>query len=90
MTDFYHDYPISVLQALLNLSFLMIAHLLMAFVTTFRRGYYRSLLYRISRYVNQRLVRWAMRKVKHLRGRKKKTVATLERLVKVRPTLFAH
>lgn len=52
--------------------------------------YYRSLMYRISRYVNQRLVRWAMRKFKHLRGRKSKTIATLERLVKVRPTLFAH
>jgi len=52
--------------------------------------YYRSLMYRVSRYVNQRLVRWAMRKFKHLRGRKKKTVATLERLVKARPKLFAH
>ncbi|MGS2742302.1 group II intron reverse transcriptase/maturase [Halomonas sp. LS-001] len=52
--------------------------------------YYRSLMYRVARYVNQRLVRWAMRKFKHLRGRKKKTIATLERLVKVRPKLFAH
>jgi|TARA_R110002072_G_scaffold302390_1_gene485019 hypothetical protein len=52
--------------------------------------YYRSLMYQISRYVNQRLVRWAMRKFKHLRGRKVKTIATLERLVKARPTLFAQ
>ena len=67
------------------------------FINPYLRGwwnyygkYYRSLLYRISRYVNQRLVRWAMRKFKHVRGRKMKTVATLERLAKTRPRLFAH
>ncbi|WP_235272432.1 hypothetical protein [Halomonas sp. KO116] len=35
-------------------------------------------MYRVSCYVNQRLVRWAMRKFKHLRGRKTKTIAILE------------
>jgi len=67
------------------------------FINPYLRGwwnyygcYYRSLMYRVSRYVNQRLVRWAMRKYKHLRGRKVKTIATLERLVKARPNLFAH
>jgi RNA-directed DNA polymerase len=52
--------------------------------------YYRSLLYRISRYVNQRLVRWAMRKFKHLRGRKMKAVAAFNHLARARPKLFAH
>lgn len=66
------------------------------FINPYLRGwwnyygrYYRSLMYRISRYVNQRLVRWAMRKYKHLRG-KKNTIAMLERLMKARPKLFAH
>ena len=76
-----------------NLSIMDIAD----FINPYLRGwwnyygcYYRSLMYRVSRYVNQRLVRWAMRKYKHLRGRKVKTIATLERLVKARPNLFAH
>ncbi len=66
------------------------------FINPYLRGwwnyfgrYYRSLMYRVSRYVNQRLVRWAMRKYKHLRG-KKNTIAMLERLMNVRPKLFAH
>lgn len=52
--------------------------------------FYPSLLYRISRYLNQRLVRWAMRKYRHLKGRKMKTIALFERLVLRNPTLFAH
>jgi hypothetical protein len=52
--------------------------------------YYRSLLYRLSRFVNQRLIRWATRKFKHLRGRKMKAVAAFTELAKVRPKLFAH
>jgi RNA-directed DNA polymerase len=52
--------------------------------------YYRSLLYRISRYFNQRLVRWAMRKYRHLHGRKMRAIAVFDRLAKVRPNLFAH
>lgn len=67
------------------------------FVNPYLRGwwnyygsYYRSLLYRVSRYINQRLIRWAMRKYRHLKGRKKKTIATFERLLKAQPRLFAH
>lgn len=52
--------------------------------------YYRSLLYRIARYINHRLIRWAMRKFKHLKGRKMKAVATFNRLTGARPSLFAH
>ena len=48
-----------------------------AFCNPYLRGwwnyygrYYRSLMYRLSRYFNHRLVRWAMRKYRHLRERK--------------------
>jgi len=34
MTDLYHGYPVFIWQALLNLSSLVIAGLLIAFVTT--------------------------------------------------------
>lgn len=67
------------------------------FINPYLRGwwnyygrYYRSLLYRVARYVNQRLVRWATRKFKHLRGRKMKAVATFNQLTSKRPKLFAH
>ena len=52
--------------------------------------YYRSLLYRIARYVNQRLIRWSMRKFKHLRGKKMKAVTTFSQLASKRPKLFVH
>lgn len=67
------------------------------FINPYLRGwwnyygrYYRSLLYRIARYVNQRLVRWATRKFKHLRGKKMKAVAAFNQLTSMRPKLFAH
>ena len=68
-----------------------------AFCNPYLRGwwnyygrYYRSLMYRLSRYFNHRLVRWAIRKYRHLRGRKMRAIAVFDRLVKRRPNLFAH
>lgn len=68
-----------------------------AFVNPYLHGwwnyygrFYPSTLYCISRYINQRLVRWAMRKYRHLKGKKKRTVALFERLVRRLPRLFAH
>lgn len=53
-------------------------------------AFYRSEMYRLVRHVNKTLVRWAMRKFKHLRGRKTRAVSVLERVAKLRPNLFAH
>ena len=52
--------------------------------------YYRSMMYRIARYFDHRLVRWAMRKYRYLRGKKMRAIAVFDRLAKLRPNLFAH
>lgn len=53
-------------------------------------AFYRSEMYRLWRHVNKTLVRWAMRKFRHLDGRKTRAVALFERLVREKPGLFAH
>lgn len=57
---------------------------------TYYGAFYRSELYRLARHVNKTLVRWAMRKFKHLKGRKTKAMRLLERLAKQKPHLFVH
>lgn len=44
----------------------------------------------VWRHFNMTLVAWAMKKYKHLRGRKTKTVKLFDRIVKEQPKLFAH
>lgn len=53
-------------------------------------AFYRSEMYRLLRHLNKTLVRWAMRKFRHLRGRKGAAIQTLERVAKLKPQLFAH
>ena len=43
-------------------------------------AFYRSEMYRLVRHVNKTLVRWAMRKFRHLRGRKTRAMRVLERV----------
>lgn len=42
-------------------------------------AFYRSEMYRLVRCVNKALVRWAMRKFKHLRGKKTRAIQVLDR-----------
>lgn len=53
-------------------------------------AFYRSEMYRLVRHINKTLVRWAMRKFKHLRGRKTKAMRVLQRIANQRPGMFAH
>jgi len=50
----------------------------------------RSAMYPVLRHFNNNLAAWAMKKYKHLYGRKKKTTQFFERIIKVQPNLFAH
>ena len=50
----------------------------------------RSAMYAICRHFNMTLVAWAMKKYKHLRGRRTKTVKLFERIAERHPNLFAH
>ena len=50
----------------------------------------QSAMQEIGRHFNKTLVAWAMKKYKHLRGRKTKTVKLFERIVERHPNLFAH
>lgn len=52
--------------------------------------YRKSAMYAVCRHFNMTLVAWAMKKYKHLRGRKKKTVKLFDRIVERYPKLFAH
>ncbi|MEI7541569.1 MAG: group II intron reverse transcriptase/maturase [Actinomycetes bacterium] len=52
--------------------------------------YNRSSLYPVLKYFNGRLVKWAMRKYKKLKGRKTGAGAFLEGIAKREPYLFAH
>lgn len=53
-------------------------------------AFYRSEMYRLVRYVNKTRVRWAMRKFKHLRGKKTRAMQVLKRVAKLKPHLFVH
>ena len=52
--------------------------------------YAPSALYPLLRYVNQRLVAWAMRKFKRFKGHKVLVGRFFERLAKEQPNLFVH
>jgi group II intron reverse transcriptase/maturase len=53
-------------------------------------AFYRSEMYRLARHINKTVVRWLMRRFKHLRGRKTKAMQFLERVVRESPSLFVH
>jgi hypothetical protein len=52
--------------------------------------YSRSAMYPVWRHFNMTLVTWAMNKYRHLRGRKMKAVAFLERISREQSKLFSH
>lgn len=52
--------------------------------------YYKSALYSVMRCLDFRLVRWAMRKFKRLRGHQRRARHWLERIARKQPRLFAH
>jgi len=52
--------------------------------------YYQSALYPILRCLDRRLVRWATRKYKRLRGHRRRADQWLQRIAKKQPGLFAH
>lgn len=52
--------------------------------------YYKSALYPVMRCLDLRLVRWAMRKFKRLKGHKRRARHWLERIARKQPSLFAH
>lgn len=52
--------------------------------------YRRSELHSFYDYINTRILRWAMRKYKSLRGRKKRAGQWMRRIAQQEPGLFAH
>jgi RNA-directed DNA polymerase len=52
--------------------------------------FYKSMLFRILRRINDYLIRWAMRKYKRLRGHLIRTVKWLAAVARREPRLFAH
>ena len=52
--------------------------------------YYKSALYPALRCLNRRLVMWATRKYKRLRGHRRRAGNWLERIARKQPNLFAH
>jgi group II intron reverse transcriptase/maturase len=50
----------------------------------------KSALYSIVFYLNSKLIKWAMRKMKRLRGRRGRATGWLERIKKKQPQLFDH
>jgi RNA-directed DNA polymerase len=52
--------------------------------------YYKSALYPTLRCLNRRLVMWATRKYKRLRGHRRRAEAWLDRIARKQPRLFAH
>lgn len=52
--------------------------------------YYPSVLRRTMACINRRLVRWAMKKYKRLRGRQRRATRWLRGVARRRPELFAH
>lgn len=53
-------------------------------------SYYRSALYPVFRPLDRRLVRWARRKYKRLRGHQRRATHWLMRIARKEPHLFAH
>lgn len=52
--------------------------------------YYRSALYPVFKVLERRLVKWAMRKYKRLRGHQRKAAHWLQRIARKQSWLFAH
>ena len=52
--------------------------------------FYKSMLFLVLRRINDRLVRWAMRKYKRLRGHYRRAAAWLAGVARRSPRLFAH
>jgi group II intron reverse transcriptase/maturase len=52
--------------------------------------YYKSALYPTLRCLNRRLVMWATRKYKRLRGHRRRAKHWLDRIARKQPNLFAH
>ena len=52
--------------------------------------YYRSALYPVFKVLERRLVKWAMRKYKRLRGHQRKASQWLQRIARKQSWLFAH
>jgi len=52
--------------------------------------FYKSMLFRVLRRLNDYLVRWAMRKYKRLRGHRTRTIEWLAGVAQRAPRLFAH
>ena len=52
--------------------------------------YYRSALTPLLDYLNKRLVRWAIKKFKRLKGSIKKGVGWLQRIIQKEPEMFVH
>jgi hypothetical protein len=57
---------------------------------TYYGRYYRSALYPTLRELDRRLVRWATRKYKRLRGHRRRAEHWLRRIANRQPELFAH
>ena len=53
-------------------------------------AFYRSELYSLARQIDQHLLRWAMQKLKRLRGKRAKAQAWLDTVRQHQPRLFAH
>ena len=53
-------------------------------------AFYKSALYRALRHIDRKLVLWATRKFKRLRGHKRRADQWLRRLASRQPNLFAH
>ena len=52
--------------------------------------FYKSALIPLFQHLNQRLIRWAMRKFKNLKGHKARARAWLQEISHRQSTLFAH
>ena len=57
---------------------------------TYYSGFYKSALYRALRHIDRKLVLWATRKFKRLRGHKRRADQWLRRIACRQPNLFAH
>lgn len=53
-------------------------------------AFYKSALYPTLRHLDRKLVLWATRKYKRLRGHRRRAAHWLERIARARPRLFAH
>jgi len=75
-------------KRLLDLS-KMFAPIIMGWMNYYSK-FYKSELYGIFRYINQKLVFWAMRKYKGLRRHRRRAQEFLANIAKKNPTLFPH